>query len=297
MSGGGPGAADPDGPLTSPSVVAGLLAAHGLRTDKRFGQNFLTDRSVLESIVAAADLGPEDAVLEVGAGLGVLTQALSTHARHVTSLELDARLLPVLAHTLRGRNNVTLVEADALRYDLNEVEAGSVLVANLPYNIGTAVVARALESGRFRRLVFLVQLEVADRLQAAPGSAAYGSLSLLVAHFGVARVVRKVAAGAFFPPPKVTSAVVRIDGHADAVPHPALFKLIHTSFAHRRKTLVSNLRYAGHEAATVQAVLASLDLDVRVRAEALSLDDFGRLLVALNGMRHPREAADAGILP
>lgn len=276
-------------PLTARSRVQDLLRRHGLRADKGFGQNFLVEPSVLRAVVAAAEVQAGDHVLEVGPGLGVLTHALASAGAAVTSVELDGRLLPVLAETLAdladapGAGSVEVVHADAMTFDLNRMSLGSKLVANLPYNVATAVVARALESGRFQRLVFLVQKEVADRLAAAPSSPAYGSLSLLVAHFGRARTVKLVPPGAFLPPPKVTSAVVRIDVRPDAAPDPALFQLIHQAFAHRRKTLRKNLEYAGYPGLETEAALTSLGLDTRVRAEQLGLAEFEALRRRLTG--------------
>lgn len=273
--------------LTARSRVADLLDRYDLRADKGFGQNFLVDDAALKAIVDAAELSPGDRVLEVGPGLGVLSHALAERGADVTSVELDRRLLPVLAETLAdlpslpGAGSVEVVEGDALDFDLSVMPPGSLLVANLPYNVATAVIGRALESGRFRRLVFLVQREVAERLSAAPGTPAYGSLSLLVAHFGRARVVRLVPPGAFHPPPKVTSATVRIDVDPAAKPDPELFELIHQGFAHRRKTLKKNLDYAGYSRERVDRALAELGLDPRVRAEALDLATFVELRAAL----------------
>lgn len=265
-----------------------LLARHGLRADKGFGQNFLVDRAVLAAIVGAAELVPGERVLEVGPGLGVLTRALLDAGAAVTSVELDARLVPVLETEFSaelGRadaGGLTLVRGDALRFDLAAVGEGAKLVANLPYNVATPIVARLLESGRFARLVFLVQREVGERLCAAPGTPAFGALSLLVAHFGTAKAVRHVPPGAFLPAPKVTSTVIRIDTDPAARPDPALFALIHAAFAHRRKTLVKNLQYAGTERAAAEAAVAAVGLDPRVRAEQLGLPEFGRLAARLS---------------
>jgi 16S rRNA (adenine1518-N6/adenine1519-N6)-dimethyltransferase len=152
------------------------------------------------------------------------------------------------------------------------------LVANLPYNVATPLIVRALESGRFARLVFLVQREVGERLVAGAGAQAYGALSLIVERFTSARrVVRHVAPGAFMPPPKVTSSVVRLDVDPLAVPDPGLVRLIHHAFAHRRKTLRRNLLYAAYPESTVDSALARLGLDPMVRAEALPLTLFERL--------------------
>jgi 16S rRNA (adenine1518-N6/adenine1519-N6)-dimethyltransferase len=271
-------AAGSERPLTAPSRIQALLRRHGLTPDKGFGQNFLVDASALRAIVDAAEVSPADTVFEAGPGLGVLTRALAERAERVVSVELDRRLMPVLAETLAGIDNVELVEGDAVRFDYASLPEGALLVANLPYNAATAVLTRALESARFRRLVFLVQREVADRLTAEPGTPAYGTLSLLVRHFGSARQVRRVPPGAFLPPPKVTSSVVRVDVRAGTRADPTLFAFIRSCFAHRRKTLLKNLTMAGHDRARVGQALARLDLDERIRAEALGLEAFRELL-------------------
>lgn len=273
--------------LTAPSRVAELLRRHGLKADKGFGQNFLVDAAALRAIVDAADLSSGDLVVEVGPGLGVLTRALALRGADVLALELDKRLLPVLEETLVDLGNdgspgrVTVIEADATTFDYEQVPSGASLVANLPYNVATVVIGRALESNRFKQLVVLVQREVADRLSAKPSTAAYGALSLFIAHFGSARTVRLVPPGAFFPPPKVTSAVVRIVT-SGAVPDQELFDLIHAGFAHRRKTLLKNLVYAGYSREAGAAALRALGLDERIRAEALDLSQFKRLRALLS---------------
>ena len=263
-----------------------LLERHGLRADKSFGQNFLVDSAALASIVAAADVEPDATVFEVGPGLGTLTVELARRAARVVSVELDSRMLPVLAETLAGHDNVELVSADALNYDLALLPPGTLLVANLPYNVATPLIVKALESRRFARLVFLVQREVGERLVAAAGEDAYGALSLIVEHFTTARrAVRTVAPGAFMPPPKVTSSVVRLDVDPAAAPDPGLVRLIHESFAHRRKTLKRNLLYAGYREDAVDMALAELGLDARVRAEVLALSHFDRLRALLEPTR------------
>ncbi len=263
--------------LTSPRVVRGLLARHGLGADKSLGQHFLVDRSTLTAIVAAAELAPEDEVWEVGPGLGTLTVELAQRARRVVTVELDRRLLPLLAETLAPWPHTEVVHADALRVDFSQAAQGALFVANLPYQVGTAVLSSVLSCGRFARAVVLVQREVADRLVARAGTAAYGSLSLWVAHHARARIVRSVAAGAFMPPPKVTSAVVRLDLDPEARPDPVTFALVRDGFRHRRKTLVANLRAAGDDPGHVQRSLEELDLDPRTRAEVLDLTTFRRL--------------------
>ncbi len=278
----------PASPPVSPSRVRELLRRHGLTPDKGFGQNFLIDAAVLRSIVEAADVRAGDTVLEVGPGLGVLTVELARRAERVVSVELDARLLPALAETLVATTNVEVVQGDATDFDLDLLPPRSLLVANLPYNAATAVVSRALTSCRFARLVFLVQREVAQRMCARPSTPEYGALTLLVAHFGRARIVRSVPPGVFLPPPKVTSAVVRIDVRPDATPDPELFDLIRHGFAHRRKTLLKNLILAGYPREGARLALVGLGLDPRVRAEELDLDAFLALRRALRGGDAPR---------
>ncbi len=263
--------------LTSPRTIREILHRHGLAADKSFGQHFLTDDRVLASVIEAAGVGPSDEVWEVGPGLGVLTRALARVARRVVSIELDRRLLDVLTETLAHVESVEVVHADATTFDFTRATPGSVFAANLPYNVGTGILVRVLESARFRRIGVLLQREVAERLCAPPGSKTYGALSLLVAHLGHARIVRRVPPGCFVPPPTVTSAVVRIDVRPDALPDPATFAVVRAGFRHRRKTLARNLRMAGVPEEAVVAALTALSLDPRIRAEALDLATFRSL--------------------
>jgi 16S rRNA (adenine1518-N6/adenine1519-N6)-dimethyltransferase len=263
--------------LHAPTVVRSLLDRHGLRADKAFGQNFLVDMNALEAVVDAAELKGNETVLEVGPGLGVLTRELTRRAGRVVSVELDRRLVPVLQETVGRADNLEIVLGDALEFDFDLLPPGSFVIANLPYNIATPFIARALESCVFARIVVMVQKEVAQRLVAAPGSDAYGSVSLLVAHFARARIVRHVAPGCFYPPPDVTSSIVRLDVRTDARPRPDLFRLIRDAFRHRRKTLAKNLQMAGHDRLAVADALKAEGLDSRVRAERLGLDEFAGL--------------------
>lgn len=269
-------------PLYSPARVRRLLARYGLRGDKAYGQNFLIDKKVLHDVVEAGSAGPHDTVLEVGPGLGVLTRELAARAARVVALELDERLLPLLHETLADLDNVSLLHADALRFDLTALPQGSLLISNLPYNIATTLIVRALESARFRTLTFLIQREVAERLAATAGQDAYGALSLIVAHYGQVAILRHVKATAFLPPPEVTSSLVRIDIDPAARPDPKTFELIRSSFRHRRKTLLNNLIMAGYERQRVSAALATLGVSERVRAEALDLATFRQLSKTLD---------------
>ena len=268
--------------LTDRGTVRSLLERHGLSAAKSFGQNFLVDKSALAAIVAAADIEGDSVVFEIGPGLGTLTMELARRAARVVSVEVDTGMLRVLAETLAGVDNLTLVRGDALTFDLGSLPNGSLLVANLPYNVATPLIVKALESRRFARLVVLVQREGGERLGASAGDDAYGALSLIVQRLTRARrVVRHVPAGAFLPPPKVMSSIVRLDVDPAATPDPALIELIHQAFAHRRKTLKRNLVYAGYPDETVDRAIAELGLDPRVRAEALPLEVFERLRLSL----------------
>ncbi len=271
--------------LASNSQVRALLERHTLRPDKSFGQNFLIDAHALAHIVEAAQVTPDDTVLEIGPGLGVLTRELASRAKHVTTVELDKRLLPVLAETLGDFSNLTLVHGDGLTFDLAALPTGSLLVANLPYNVGTAILVRALESTRFKRLVFLVQKEVAERLTASPSTKSYGALSLVVKYFGNAKRVADIKPSSFFPAPEVMSSVVRIETASHVQADPDFFDFIHTAFRHRRKTLKKNLTMAGFGAEQILAVLAVLGLNPDVRAEALSLEEFQNLWTARGNLK------------
>lgn len=268
--------------LTSPGVILKLLRQHGLRADKSFGQNFLIDANVLNSVVTAADITRDDTVLEIGPGLGVLTRELAERAGQVVAIELDKRMIAVLDETLADQPNITLIQGDALSYDFAQLPAAALLVANLPYNVATPLIIKALESMRFVRLVVMVQREVADRLCAVAGESAFGALSLLVAHFGSAGKVRDVKPSAFLPPPSIMSSIVRIDVSPQAQPNPELFTFIHQGFRHRRKTLRKNLQMAGYSAETLERCFDTLNLSPMVRAEALNLVTFKALWEALS---------------
>lgn len=292
--------------LYSPRVVRELLGRHGLKPTKSLGQNFLVDGNTLRYIVQAGlargdaagltasteaglaggagmglEAGAGKTVYEVGPGLGVLTRALAQTGVKVTTIEKDERLKPVLTETLAGLENVRVVFKDALEFPWQHVPEGSILVANLPYYISTAILQQLLESGRFRQLTFLVQREVALRLEASPGDDHYGFLSALVALYGRAERLRDVSKGAFFPAPDVVSSIARIHIDPGRRPAPGVIRVLEAVLHHRRKTLRNNLLLAGYAQAAVVKALSHANLEPEVRGEVVALQDLVRLAEVL----------------
>lgn len=263
-----------------------LLKSLEQRARRRFGQHFLTSSRHADRMVRGARVGEGDRVLEVGPGLGILTSALERASAQVTAIELDRDL----AEFLREHHpSLRLVEGDALAVDWAEVAPGSgwKMVANLPYNVGTHVLMRALrQPERFTSVTVMLQLEVVQRLMAEPGTKAYNALSVEAAVRGRPVFLMRLAPGAFHPPPKVHSAVVRFDLHPEPEVGPAgeaaFDRVVRASFAQRRKTIQNSLatRYGRERAG---AALAEAGIEPRLRAEVLPVDAFQRLAVALEG--------------
>ena len=276
--------------LLSPTDVRALLTEHGLRPSRALGQNFLADPNTARRIVRLAGVEPGARVLEIGPGIGSLTLALSeavgaAPGGEVLALELDRHLLPVLDEVLGGAGNVRVVQGDALTVDYDALLGppgvdGWLMVANLPYNIATPLVARLLEEvPQLRRLVVMVQREVADRLAAPPGTRACGGISAKVAYYAEAAVLATVPPTVFVPRPNVSSAVVAFDRRpappVDAGSTERMFALVRAGFAQRRKTLRQALRpVLGGEAAEV---LRRAGIDPVARAETLDLEHWAAL--------------------
>ncbi len=264
--------------------VAQLLRQFGLRPDKRLGQNFLHDEHTLTRIAAAADIRPEDEVLEIGPGLGALTRHLARAARTVTAVELDARLLPVLQHTLAGYDNVRLIQGDILQQNPAALmeQAGYLVVANIPYYITSAILRHLLEAPKKpRRMVLTMQREVAERVLARDGKMSLLALSVQV--YGQARVIARIPAGAFYPPPKVDSAVLALDLYPQPrIPARQLdlfFRLIKAGFSQKRKNLRNTLSTGlGISRNQAVALLEAADIAPQRRAETLSLDEWQALV-------------------
>lgn len=260
-----------------------LLKQYGLRADKKLGQNFLSDPFALEAIAAAAEIQPSDTILEIGPGLGSLTRYLAVSAREVIAVELDADLIPPLEDVTRPYDNVQIVHGDILKIPPKELvsEAGYLVVANIPYYITSAIIRHLLENEpKPRRIVLTIQKEVADRVCAKPGDMSLLALSVQV--YGKPRIANRIPAGAFFPPPKVDSAVLCVDIYeAPKIQTELLdtfFKLIKAGFSQKRKTLRNSLSSGLHiPAAKAEDLLSKANIDPMRRAETLSIEEWQAL--------------------
>ncbi|MBS4008413.1 MAG: 16S rRNA (adenine(1518)-N(6)/adenine(1519)-N(6))-dimethyltransferase RsmA [Clostridium sp.] len=281
--------------LSNPANVANLLAQQGIRLKKKWGQNFLVDENILQKIVSTANLEPTDFVLEIGPGIGSLTQKLAEKAKAVTAVEIDARLLSVLQVTLADYDNVYLIHQDAMDVDwrANCSRKPVKLVANLPYNVATPLFYRWLKEYRdcFSLFVCMVQKEVAQRIVAQPGGKEYGALSVLCQYAGRCEIAFYVPRTVFFPRPDVSSAVVKItpavSPRYDAGDEPFFFRLVDAVFSQRRKTLLNtihaSLPFSKEELAEVGVATG---IDMSRRAETLSVEEFAkisRLLYTISG--------------
>lgn len=263
--------------------LRGLLDERSFRPSKTLGQNFVIDPNTIRKILAVAGVQTDDDVLEIGAGAGSLTLGLASRCRSVTAVEFDRALLPVLEEVLAGRDNVRVLQADALELDLATVTANK-LVANLPYNIATPVVMRVLESApQITELVVMTQKEAGERLAAPPGSKTYGVPSVLVWYFAEASVEAPVSRRAFYPVPRVDSVIVRIArrGSSPAVSFEHFAKVVRAAFSQRRKTLRNTIAGPAGSATRAEEALRAAGIDPSVRPERVAPVDFARLTETL----------------
>lgn len=272
-----------------------LLARHGFRFAKSLGQNFLIEDWVPREIAEACGADRQTGVLEIGPGVGPLTQQLAMRAGKVVSVELDRRLYPVLAETMAGFDNFTLVPGDIMKCDPKALVAEHfnglrpILCANLPYQITTPLLSACVESGCFDSLTVLIQKEVAQRICAKPGTADYGAFTLLMQYYTAPELLFTVPNTCFLPPPKVTSAVihcpVRKAPPVDVVSEAALWRTVRAGFALRRKTLVNSLRTGWNlPKEQLAQILTDCALPPDIRGERLSLEDYARLTNALSAV-------------
>jgi len=278
--------------LGNPTNTIAVLQKYHFTFQKRYGQNFLVDANILEKIIRAAGIDANDCVLEIGPGIGTMTQYLCEHAREVVAVEIDPKLIPILEQdTLSAYNNVTIINQDILKLDLNalvqEKNDGKPMkvVANLPYYITTPIIMGLFENYvPLDSITIMVQKEVAQRMQVGPGTKDYGALSLAVQYYAKPEVVMTVPAGCFMPRPNVHSAVIKLTRHDEppvAVPDEKfLFDIIRAAFNQRRKTLVNALGNAAGIQVEKERVLRALEkmgLPSAVRGESLTLEEFAAL--------------------
>ena len=271
--------------------TAEIIEKYHFSFQKKFGQNFLVDSSILDRIIESAQITKEDCVLEIGPGIGTMTQRLAEEAGAVVAVEIDKNLIPVLEDTLSAYENVTVINADILKLDLNRIveehNGGRPIkvVANLPYYITTPIIMALFEKHvPLHSVTIMVQKEVADRMQVGPGTKDYGALSLAVQYYAKPEVVTKVPADCFMPKPNVDSAVIRLTRYekppVEVEDEAWLFAVIRASFNQRRKTLANGLANAGYPGIgrkQVEEALSDMGLSTMIRGETLTLEQFSEL--------------------
>lgn len=277
--------------LGNPKNTIEIIQKYEFMFQKKFGQNFLIDEHVLDKIIRAAEITKDDYVLEIGPGIGTMTQYLACAAREVTAVEIDRALIPILEDTLKEYDNVSIINEDILKVDIaalaKEKNGGRSIkvVANLPYYITTPIIMGLFESHvPLESITVMVQKEVADRMQVGPGTKDYGALSLAVQYYAEPYIVANVPPNCFMPRPAVGSAVIRLTRHqkppVEVMDEKLMFRLIRASFNQRRKTLANGLKNSGElnlSKEVITAAIEKLGKGSSVRGEALDLEEFARL--------------------
>jgi len=286
--------------LTSPSYIRDVLAQHKIRLKKSLGQHFLVDENIVRKIASAAQLTPEDTVIEIGAGIGTLTQELAQRAARVIAVEIDGRLIPLLKEHLRPCANVTIVNQDFLQLDLREIALDKkiVIVGNLPYGVTAPILEKLIEVyDILTAATLLVQAEVADKLCAVPGTRDAGAITIFVQGFAEVQRVFSVSRHVFFPKPEVDSALVRLKFYEHpqfCAPAGLFFTVVRAAFNLRRKTLKQSLTRSPLLALSPKVALEALEraqLDPQRRGETLSIAEFDRLAQALVALQRDRDEA------
>lgn len=285
--------------LGTPSATKEIINKYSFAFQKKFGQNFLIDSNVLESIIRGAEITKDDFVLEIGPGIGTMTQYLCEAARQVVAVEIDKMLIPILEDTLSEYDNVEVINQDVLKVDIKslaeEKNNGKPIkvVANLPYYITTPIIMGLFESGvPIDSITIMVQKEVADRMQTGPGSKDYGALSLAVQYYATAKVILNVSATCFMPRPNVDSAVIKLTRHKEPTANVAdeklMFKIIRASFNQRRKTLVNGLKNSPELSFSKEQIVKAIEKIGKpetIRGEALTLEEFAELANAFTELK------------
>ena len=277
--------------LGNPKNTIEVIQKYDFDFQKKFGQNFLIDERVLEKIISAAEVNKEDFVLEIGPGIGTMTQYLAENAREVMAVEIDKNLIPILSDTLSAYDNVSILNADILKVDIakivEEKNGGKPVkvVANLPYYITTPIIMGLFENHvPIKSITVMVQKEVADRMQVGPGTKDYGALSLAVQYYAKPYIVANVPPNCFMPRPKVGSAVIRLERYEEppvkVKDEKLMFRIIRASFNQRRKTLANGLKNSAELDYTkeeIEAAIEALGRGASIRGEALTLEEFAKL--------------------
>ena len=285
--------------LGNPKYTIEVLQKYGFVFQKRFGQNFLIDTHVLDRIIQASEITKDDFVLEIGPGIGTMTQYLADSAREVTAVEIDDALIPILKDTLKEWDNVNVIHGDILKTDIRKIADEKnqgrpiKVVANLPYYITTPIIMGLFESHvPVDSITVMVQKEVADRMQTGPGSKDYGALSLAVQYYAKPEIVANVPPNCFMPRPKVGSAVIRLTRHQNppvtAKDEKLMFRIIRASFNQRRKTLASGLKNSqelNYTKEQVESAITECGLPLNIRGEALTLEQFAKLSDIFHDMK------------
>lgn len=285
--------------LGTPSATKEIINKYSFAFQKKFGQNFLIDSNVLESIIRGAEITKDDFVLEIGPGIGTMTQYLCEAARQVVAVEIDKMLIPILEDTLSEYDNVEVINQDVLKVDIKslaeEKNNGKPIkvVANLPYYITTPIIMGLFESGvPIDSITIMVQKEVADRMQTGPGSKDYGALSLAVQYYATAKVILNVSATCFMPRPNVDSAVIKLTRHKEPTVNVAdeklMFKIIRAYFNQRRKTLVNGLKNSPELSFSKEQIVKAIEKIGKpetIRGEALTLEEFAELANAFTELK------------
>ena len=286
--------------LGNPKYTIEVLQKYNFAFQKRFGQNFLIDTHVLEKIIASANITKDDFVLEIGPGIGTMTQYLAEAAREVAAVEIDNTLIPILADTLKDWDNVTVINNDVLKVDLRQLAIEKnggrpiKVVANLPYYITTPIIMGLFENKvPIDSITIMVLKEVADRMQVGPGTKDYGALSLAVQYYAKPQIVANVPPNCFMPRPKVGSAVIRLEKYeqppVQVKDEKLMFRIIRASFNQRRKTLVNGLKNSQELSFTkeeIEKALTGCGLSLNVRGEALTLEQFAELANAFYDLKN-----------
>lgn len=283
--------------LYNPAVIRAIRNKYGFRFSKSLGQNFLTSKEVIDGIVEGAGIGPKDLIIEIGPGIGVLTQAAAEAGDKVIAIELDSNLITILADTLSGYENVEVLNQDVLKTDLTgliETEKQGRehvrIIGNLPYYITTAIIMKLLEERvPCDSITIMMQKEVAQRIVSPPGSRVYGALSVAVQYYCEVEIVEEVPKESFMPMPKVDSTVItlypRKEPRVELIDENLFFRLVKAGFGQRRKTLTNSLRQAGFTREEIEQALSACGIEQKRRAETLSVEDFGAIANFFSGNR------------